>query len=310
MRPLTCLIAAGLLAFCALPSRASAATAYGEAFDTLYRIDLDSRKATEIGVSGFYRGQLIGNISGLTVTEGGAMYAASGALKLLIKVDPDSGNTQVVGSFGLDGQGDPARNDALDLNMVSGCNDTLWLSSAVAGKLWTVDAASGQATLVGPTGHAITGLVAYGDALYGAGGKGDNTLYSIDPKTGASRAIGPFGPAVKRWVNSVSMAFDADGTLWAVFNYMPPESDSAAAVDWSDLATIDPATGTVTMLGPITGPESLRRIGMKGFTAGPPQCARVVAEPQPVPVDAPWLLALLGLLTAATGAAGMRRASR
>ncbi len=306
MRPLTCLIAAGLLAICALPLRASATTAYGEAFDTLYRIDLDSRKATEVGASGFYRGQLIGNISGLTLTESGAMYAAAGAFKLLVKVDPASGDTQVIGSFGLEGQGDPARNDALDLNMVAGCDNTLWLASAVAGKLWTVDAATGNTTLVGPTGRSITGLVARGKELFGAGGKGDNTLYRIDPKTGATTAIGPFGAQVTRWVNSVSMSFDADGTLWAVFNYMPPDA-GGSAVDWSDLARIDPATGAVTLLGPITGPESLRRIGMKGFTVGPPQCTRAVAEPQPVPLGSPWQLALLGLLLAAVGAHGARR---
>ena len=44
MRPLTCVIAAGMLAVAAVP--AQAATAYGEAFDTLYRIDLDKHEVT------------------------------------------------------------------------------------------------------------------------------------------------------------------------------------------------------------------------------------------------------------------------
>lgn len=309
MRPLTCFIAAGMLAVSALPSRASAATAYGEAFDTLYKIDLDTRQATEVGRSGLFRGQIIGNISGLATTTNGAMYAAAGGFKLLVEVDPADGGTKVVGSFGLDGQGDPARNDALDLNMAAGCDSTLWLSSAVANKLWKVSPDTGATTLVGATGHAITGLVARGDRLYGTGGKGDNTFYHIDPATGAATPIGPFGPAVTRWVNSVSMGFDASGTLWAVINYMPPENDSKPAVDWADLATINPATGAVTLLGPIQGPESLRQIGMKGFTVGPPQCARA-AEAQPAPVGSPWTLALLGLLLAGVGLGGMRRATR
>ena len=41
------------------------------------------------------------------------------------------------------GQGDPARNDALDLNMIAGCEGELWLTSAYAQKVWTVDPADG-----------------------------------------------------------------------------------------------------------------------------------------------------------------------
>lgn len=298
-----------MLAVSALPTRAAATTAYGEAFDTLYTIDLDARRATEVGRSGLFRGQIIGNISGLTTTADGAMYAAAGGFKLLVRIDPANGGTTVVGSFGLDGQGDPARNDALDLNMAAGCDGTFWLSSAVADKLWKVDPGTGTTTLVGATGHAITGLVARGDQLYGTGGKGDNNFYRLDPATGNATPVGPFGPAVTRWVNSVSMSFGPDGTLWAVFNYMPPENDSKPAVDWSDLARIDPATGTVTILGPIEGPESLRQIGMKGFTLGPPMCVRA-AEAQPTPVGSPWILGLLGLLLGAIGLTGMRRAAR
>lgn len=308
MRPLTCLIAAGMLAVSALP--AQAATAYGEAFDTLYKVDLDARQASEVGRSGSYRGQIIGNISGLTTTADGSLYAVAGGIKVLTKIDPNNGVANVIGSFGLDGQGDPARKDALDLNMVAGCDDTLWLSSAFANKLWKVDPATGATTLVGSTGTTITGLAVRGDKLYGAGGRGDNTFYGIDPKTGAATAIGPFGPAVTRWVNSISMSFDADGKLWAVINYVPPQDDSQPTVDWSDLATIDPATGTVTLLGPVTGPESLRQIGMKGFTVGPTKCTRGSTGTHSAPVGSPWALALLGLLLTLAGAGAARRVLR
>ncbi|MFC4818959.1 hypothetical protein ACFO6Q_01405 [Dokdonella ginsengisoli] len=310
MRPLTCLIAAGMLAVSAPRVWAAANVAYGEAFDTLYSVQLDSRQATELGRSGLFRGQIIGNISGLTTTADGSLYAAAGGFKLLVKIDPQDGRASVIGSFGLDGQGDPSRNDALDLNMIAGCDDTLWLSSAVANKLWKVDPASGATTLVGSTGHTITGLAARGDRLYGAGGKGDNNFYGIDPQTGAATLIGPFGPAVTTWVNSISMSFDDAGTLWAVINYVPPLDNSQPVADWSDLATIDPATGTVTVLGPVTGPESLRQVGMKGFTVGPTQCTRGTTGTHAAPVGSPWALALLGLLLAAAGAGGAARALR
>lgn len=306
MRSLTCLIAAGMLAVSALPLRATAAIAYGEAFDTLFRIDVDARQAAEIGRSGQYRGQTIGNISGLSTTSGGSLYAISGSIKTLLRVDTGSGAATVVGSLGLDGQGS-GQYDSLDLNMAAGCDDTLWLASAIANKLWKVDPGSGAATLVGATGRTITGLAVRGDRLYGAGGKGDNTFYRIDPATGGATPIGPFGPAVTRWVNSVSMGFGADGKLWAVFNYVPPQGNTSPP-DWPDLATIDPSSGAVTMLGPIKGPESLRQIPMRGFTVGPPQCVRA-ASAEPAPAGSAAMFALMGLALAAAGVAAARRAA-
>ena len=284
-----------MFAVAAIPADA-ATVAYGEAFDSLYRVDLTTREATKIGAAGRYSGQTIGNISGLSTTADGALYAVAGAFKLLIRVDPESGVADVIGDLGLTGQGDPSRNDALDLNMAASCDGTLWLSSAVANKLWTVDRTSGAARLVGSTGHAITGLVASGNRLYGAGGKGDNTFYRVDPATGAATAIGPFGPEANRWINSISMSFDEVGTLWAVLNYIPPEHDTDTPSDWSDLATIDPATGKMHVLGPITGPDALKQVGMKGFTTGLAPCGGV-AQASPAPIDSPWMLGLLiGLL--------------
>ena len=130
MRPLTCVIAAGMLAVAAVP--AQAATAYGEAFDTLYRIDLDKHEATRVGEAGRYAGQLIGNISGLAPKGDGTMYAVAGALKLLIGVDTSTGVARIVGDLGLAGQGDPNHNDALDLNM-SG-----WISARTAGVMRSI----------------------------------------------------------------------------------------------------------------------------------------------------------------------------
>lgn len=304
MRSLTCLMAAGLLAV-ASGSAAAAPLAYGEAFDTLYRIDLQTRQAQRIGDAGSYAGQIIGAVSGLTTMSDNALVAVADGRKLLIEVAPNSGAADVLGDLGLSGQG-VGQFDALDLNMTANCDDTLWLVSANTQKLWTVDPLSGATTLVGNTAHTITGLVSYGDRLYGAGGLGDNRFYSINTATGVATPIGNFGPAVTHWVNSVSMGFDENGILWAVLNYVPPESDNDTPVDWSDLATIDPATGRVTVLGPITGPEALRQIGMRGFTVGPAQCGNGAGVPQVAPIGSPWALLLLGVLLAAAVAWHLR----
>lgn len=303
MRPLTCLIAAGMFAVAAVSAHA-APVAYGEAFDTLYRIDLATREASVAGRAGQYAGQTIGNISGLTTLGDGSLYAVGGSQKLLLTIDTGSGRASVVGPLDVAGQGG-GQYDALDLTMIAGCNDTLWLSSGVAKKLWTVDRASGKTTPVGATGAAITGLAARGSLLYGAAGKGDNTLYRIDPASGKASAIGGFG--TDRWINSLSMSFDEAGTLWAVLNYVPPPHDSDPVADWSDLAKIDPASGRLTVLGPITGPASLRQVGMRGFTLGPAPCGTLPAA-QPAPIGAPWTLVLLGALLALAGRRHFRRA--
>ena len=249
-------------------------------------------EASAVGSAGRYAGQTIGNISGLTTAANGALYAIAGASKLLLTVDPGTGSASVIGRLGI--SGGAGQFDALDLNMIEGCDGTLWLASGVTRQLWTVDPASAATTLIGSTGHSISGLAVRKDVLYGAGSKGDNNFYRLDPRTGAATRVGAFGPAMTRWVNSVAMGFDAQGTLWAVFNYMPPQHDSDQPADWSDLATIDPATGTVTRLGPITGPEALRQVGMKGFTVGPAQCtAPAASAPVSAPVGSPWALALL-----------------
>ncbi len=303
MRPLACLIAAGIAVFAY--SANAATVAYGEAFDTLYRIDLTARTATAIGPAGLYGGTPIANISGLTTAANGNLYAAAGASKLFIGIDPKTGQASVIGSLNSAGQGSGQFN-ALDLGMASDCDGILWMSSGTLKQLWKVDPTTGATSLVGSTGAPIAGLVSRAGLLYGSGSGGDHGFYRIDKKTGAATLIGDFGAAASSILNSVAMSFAPDGTLWAVLNYVPPTTGTVTP-DWSDLATIDPATGAMTLLGPITGPASLRQIGMKGFTAGPTQCLAAAIDPIGAPIGSPWALTLLGMLLAAVGLAGSRR---
>lgn len=300
MRASTCYIAAGLFAVAAVSAARSASAAYGVAFDTLYRVDLDQHAASELGIAGRYGGQTIANLSGLTTMPDGTLLAIAGSIKALVRIDPASGIATPIGTFGVNGGS--GQFDALDLGMTSSCQGTLYLTSGVLHTLYTVDPASGSATPVGDTGVAISGLAERGGVLYGAGAKGDDTLYRIDPKTGATSAIGGFGGEATKWINSVSLSFDDDGTLWAVLNYVPPQNDNATVPDWADLATIDPKTGALHMIGPVTGPASLRQIGMKGFTVGPTPCVAATPATTGVPVNSLWALGLLGLGLAAFAA--------
>jgi hypothetical protein len=309
MRTLACLVAAGLFAVSA-PIAGAGEVAYGEAYDTLYSVDLDSHTATEIGAAGTYGGQPIANLSGLSFSpDNNVLYAAAGGLNALTRIDPATGHAAPVGSFGLAGQGDPQRNDALDLSMTFDCDGTLWLASAYANKLWTVNPTNGATTLVGSTGHTLTGIIVHGNVMFGAGGRGDNGFYRVDMQTGAATQIGTFGD--DRWINTVSMSFDDAGTLWAAINYVPPAPGQTTLADWSDLARIDTSTGEITFIGPITGPDSLLHIGMKGFAIGPPRCTQGAVSATPAPVGTPpWLIALAALIAIAAGASLRRREIR
>ena len=87
MRTLACLTAAGMLALSATGARAET-IAYGEAFDTLYRFGLDSHVAVEVGPAGFFGGQLIGNISGLSFSNDEELFAVAGGLNALTRINP------------------------------------------------------------------------------------------------------------------------------------------------------------------------------------------------------------------------------
>jgi hypothetical protein len=273
---------------------------YGVAFDTLYSVDVTTHTATEVGTAGSYGGVPIINLSGLSVSPDNVMFAVAGGLGALTRIDPATGHATPVGSFGLNGQGDPLHNDALDLSMAFDCDGTLYLASAYANKLWTVNPSNGATALVGATGHTITGILAHGNVLYGAGGRGDNRFYRIDKRTGEATEVGSFGD--NRWINSVSMAYDDAGVLWAAINYVPPAPGDDSLADWPDLARIDEASGAMTFIGPITGPASLHQIPMKGFTIGPPRCGLGSVPSAAAPVGTPpWLLALSALIVFAGG---------
>jgi streptogramin lyase len=306
MRSLIRLIAAGMLACSAFAANAES-VAYGEAFDTLYRIDLDTRVATSLGSAGRSAGTPIVNISGLATSSDGTLYAVAGGLKLLLRLDPTSGAGTAIGSLGLAGQGS-GQFDALDLGMTSDCDGNFWLVSGVLQQLWKVDPKTGATTRVGATGHAISGLVERKGVLYGSGSRDDHGFYRIDETTGAATLIGDFGPAASSLLNSVSMSFDAEGVLWAVLNYVPPTTGNEVP-DWSDLAKVDPAMGTMTVVGSITGPDSLKQSGMKGFVITPAQCIAGSA-PAPAPIGSPLVLGMMGLLLAVAGARRAHRTAR
>lgn len=305
MRVLLCL----LVALACLPVRFAHAqtsgAAYAVDYDQLYRIDLSTRSATLIGKVGGTGQQQMADLSGLTISSEGTMYVASDTLKALIRVDPQTGKGSVIGNFGIQ-QNNPS--DPLDFGMTAACDGSLWLSSPVTRQLWKVNPASARATLVGQLGHTITGLVVDHDSLYGVGSRGEEGWYSIDTHSGHASLIGSLGSAVS-YLTSASPALTSQGQVLAAFNYVPLP-DNQSPPPWSDLARIDPATGSANKLGTITGPASLEDIGIRGFAIGPPACGSVAAaDPVGAPTLAWWSRLLLALLVGGLGALFLRRQS-
>ncbi len=302
MRALLCLILA--VASVSLAFAQETGSAWAVDYDRFYRVDLETRQATFVGEVGDAGPQPMADLSGLTMTPDGMLYAASDTLKGLVRIDPATGAGTFIGRFGI-GQSDPTA--PLDFGMTAACDGSLWLSSPVTRQLWKVNPASAKATLVGQLGHDITGLVFERDALYGVGGRGEEGWYGIDTKTGHATLLGGLGSMVD-YITSASPAILPDGTVLAVFNYVPPPPGQAVP-DWSDLVRIDKTTGETTVLGTIHGPSGLRGIGVRGFAVGPPVCGSSVAAPvhAAVPTLGDWARWVLMLAMMGIALATMRR---
>ncbi len=292
-----------MLTWLSLGSAMAEPFGYGEAFDELYRIDLANGHAQFLGVAGSFGFQRISKLEGLTYSPDGTLYAISDGLKTLLRIDQTSGSATVIGSVSPDA--DLSVSAPLDPALAFTCDGRLWLASATAGKLWQMNPTTGATTLVGTLDYQITGLVARGNELLGAGSRGDEGLYRIDTTTANATLIGRFGATVP-YVDSVGLSFDAQGHLWAALDYIPPEPGTQAR-EWSDYAQIDPNTGAIQIRGQITGPNRLQYVGIKGLAVAPPICTAGTPAPVSLP-SLSWLgLIFLSLLLVSGTALKLRR---
>jgi hypothetical protein len=109
----------------------------------------------------------------------------------------------------------------------------------VASNLYVIDPSSGGHTVVGPIGHALTGLAVdpTTGTMYGVTTPNDPTnpvsLVTVNRATGASTVVGPLGATI------ADIAFTSSGALYG----------------WSEsvdgLTTIDKSTGVATNVGAI-----------------------------------------------------------
>lgn len=144
--------------------------------------------------------------------------------------------------------------------------------------LFTVDKASGAATLVGqaggqcctaPFGFNMNGLGFAGDGTLFANGftlsDGSSHLFTLDLASGLATDIGAHGTHVGRDLKYSGLAFAADGTLFSLGSY-----DAASGA----LFTVNPLTGLAASLTPpgpyASGPVHFGVDGGLAFAPGAP----------------------------------------
>ena len=244
------------------------ATAYVSAWDTLYRLDLATARATVIG-----SGIGFNDVEGLAISPQGILYgvadgtAGSGseATDFLIRIDTTTGVGTLVGALpGLSGRGP---NNQLDYGLAFTCDGKMWASSDTTGLLWEVDPSNAAVREVGNTGAPLSGLGGRGKQLYGIGvqnGFGDRNqqaLYRIDPSNAQATRIGSLG--INLTLSSSGADFDSSGTLWATLDSQPPDVDVP-----SRLARIDLETGHAEVITSISGIS--QNVSVRGMAIAPP----------------------------------------
>lgn len=302
--PLRGFIAAFVLGVLASQARAVEPVGYAEAFDTLYSVDLATHQATEIGrATPLESPSRLANITGLTFNPSGVLYAVSdaGATKTLLTIDRTTGLAAAVGTLDL------GTSQQLDIGLAFTCDGALWMS-AHTGDFWRVDAQTATVSHVGNLGVTVTGLAAGGGKLYAAGSQGNNNLYLIDPATATATPVGSFGSS--KYITTTSFGFDGAGQIWAVLDYVPPQSDSAPVQPWSDLGQLNSA-GALTILAPITPAQSqssadLEYIGLKGLAIPAGICAAPLSLGATPALPWPALLVLLAALALIGGTRARR----
>lgn len=160
---------------------------------------------------------------------------------LLVSINPQTGRVAVIGPFNAGNAGRPATMGDLAFNPATG---NLYGVGTVGGpQLYSINVATGQATVIGGTGLTSTGggglAVSSNGVFYGTPSATRYGTYDLG--TGAFTLIAnPTKPAGGGAYSA--LAFDENGVLFGLNlgSGSPPPTH---------LVTIDPTTGTVTDLG-------------------------------------------------------------
>ena len=248
----------------------------------LYRIDLATGVATQLGATGFSK------IEGLAINATGEIFGVNPATAQLVKCSPTTGACTAVGL--LIGVPQVQTNAGLAFATTG----ALYL--AMNAVVYRVDPATGGTAALGGTGPALSGLAgvnpsaACASGLYGIGGNTDRgKLYCINVATGFATLLGTLS------INPLDSGLDGDpvtGIVWGVSNDDPGQ-----------VFAINPATLAVTNVNTVT----LAGTAVGGFESLAVLHTADVIEP--VPTLSQAVLLLLSLLLASAVMLRQRRSA-
>lgn len=250
----------------------------------LYRLDMATGVATEIGATGFSK------IEALAINSAGEIYGVNPVTAQLVKCSAATGACKAVGTL----VGLPQVPSNAGLAFAS--TGALYL--AVNAAVYFVDPATGAVASLGGTGPAISGLAGVAPSatcasgLYAMGGNTDRgKFYCINTTTGAATLLGTLG------INPLDLGLDGDpvtGLVWGINDDVPGQ---VFAINPATLAITN--TNTVTLAGKAIGGFESLAIARTGTTAVGDPLPAAVTDPLVVPtLSAAWLAALSLLLAA------------
>lgn len=236
--------------------------------DSLFLIDLATG-------SDQIRGELISGIEnrldteGLAIAPDGVLWGIDDDSLTLFPIDSNSGAIKFQDEIPLAGFQAGGGND---FGMTFSCDNSLYISSVRTQTLYqlNMDGSSDMIGTEGALGANISAIAAIGTPtrLYGLGNGQfqDGTtdapnLYNIDPVTGVAALIGPLGAQAGEY-NQAGLAFDSDGTLWAITDRRII-NDTIADLP-SQILKIDVDTGTATMV------SNTSDVGFESLAIAPP----------------------------------------
>ena len=256
-----------------------------DAFDDhLYRIDLATAVATPIGPTGFE------DVESLAFGEGcTSLYGVDDTTDVLLTCDAGTGGCTAVGPLGT---------DITDTGLAFTSPADLFLSTDAPKNpslAFRVDPLTGLATALGDQGQEVTAVAYTGGVLYGLGGDGRNNLVTLDPATGQAT---PVGPLVNVALGDGGLDADSAGILWGV-------ADNGLR-NPSVLFTVDPLTGTATVVGTIHLDGGPDLVGFESLVIPDGSCRELGAAVPAIPALSWPALAGLAAALALVGARFLR----
>ena len=271
--------------------------------DSLYLIDLDT------GIDQL-RGELISgaetrlDTEGLAIAPDGVLWGIDDDSLTLFPINKVSGAIDFQDEIPLTGFLPGGGND---FGMTFSCDNALYFTSVRTNSLYRMNS-EGFNEIIGTEGSLganISAIAAIGNPtrLYGLGngqfqsGETDSpNLYSINPQTGVATMIGPLGAEAGEY-NQAGLAFNSDGTLWAITDRRIINNTIADLP--SQILQIDSNTGTATLRSTTT------EVGFESLAIGPPTACNLAGAsdggsyaPIPTLSSAGQLLAIFILLLA------------